>query len=131
MPGVIGTFEDIVALAPAHAALLQALRALAFELHPGLVEVARPGDRAVSWGWGPKKMSEAYAYALPYTAHVNLGFYKGALLPDPAGRLKGTGAALRHVSLTSPDQVADPAIRALMEAAREERCAALGLPRIG
>lgn len=127
MANVIGTFEDIVALAPAHEALLRALRALALELHPGLVEVARPGDRAVSWGWGPKKMSEAYAYALPYANHVNLGFYKGAALPDPAGRLKGTGAALRHVSLTSADQVLDPSIRALMEAARQERRAALGL----
>jgi hypothetical protein len=125
--GVIGTFEDILALAPAHEALLRALRAMAFELHPELVEVARPGDRAVSWGWGPKKMSEAYAYALPYSGHVNLGFYRGAFLPDPAGRLKGTGAALRHVSLKTAAELPDPAIRALMVAARDERRAALGL----
>jgi hypothetical protein len=125
--GVIGTFEDIVVLAPVHEALLRALRALAFELHPELVEVARPGDRAVSWGWGPKKMSEAYAYALPYSGHVNLGFYRGAFLPDPAGRLKGTGAALRHVSLKTAAELPDPAIRALMVAARDERRAALGL----
>lgn len=124
---MIGTFEDIVALAPAHETLLRALRALAFELHPGLVEVARPGDRAVSWGWGPKKMSEAYAYALPYTGHVNLGFYRGAFLPDPAGRLKGTGAALRHVSLQGAAELSDPAIRDLLLAAREERRVALGL----
>jgi hypothetical protein len=125
--GVIGTFEDIVALAPAHEPLLRALRALAFQLHPELVEVARPGDKAVSWGWGPRKMSEAYAYALPYTGHVNLGFYRGAFLPDPAGRLKGTGAALRHVSLKTAAELSDPAIRALMVAARDERRAALGL----
>lgn len=127
--GVIGTFEDIVALAPTHEALLRRLRAMAMELHPGLVEVARPGDRAVSWGWGPKKMSEAYAYALPYTGHVNLGFYRGAFLPDPASRLKGTGAALRHVSLKTVEELSDPAIRALMLAAREERRVALGLPQ--
>ena len=126
---MIGTFEGIVALAPAHEALLRALRALAFELHPGLVEVARPGDRAVSWGWGPKKMSEAYAYALPYTGHVNLGFYRGAFLPDPARRLKGTGASLRHVSLKSVDEVADPAVRSLLVAACEERRVTLGLPQ--
>ena len=116
-------------MAPAHEALLRLLRAMAFELHPGLVEVARPGDKAVSWGWGPKKMSEAYAYALPYAGHVNLGLYRGAFLPDPDRRLKGTGAALRHVSLKTPEEVNDPAIRALMLAAREERRAALNLPQ--
>lgn len=127
MRPVIGTFEDIVALAPAHAVLLVGLRALAFELHPGLVEVARPGERSLSWGWGARKMREAYAYALPYTRHVNLGFYRGAFLPDPAGRLKGTGVALRHVTVKGVDDLSDPAIRDLMAAAREERRVALGL----
>jgi len=127
MADVIGTFEDIVALAPKHEAVLRALRALAVQVHPDHVEVARPGDRAVSWGWGPKKMSEAYAYALPYKNHVNLGFYRGADLPDPEGRLKGTGKAMRNVSIRSAEEVADPALRALIVAAREERRAALGL----
>lgn len=122
------TFEDIVALAPEHAPILRALRALAFELDPGLVEVARPGDRAVSWGCGPKKMSQAYIYALPYKACVNLGFYRGADLPDPQHKLSGTGKAMRHLSIRQVDEVADPAIRALILAARTERRQALGLP---
>jgi len=126
MAEVIGTFEDIVALAPQHEAVLRALRALAFGLHPELVEVARPGDRAVSWGIGPKKMSEAYAYALPYEKHVNLGFYRGASLADPTQRLKGTGKALRHLSLIDAGAVDHPDIRALLVAARLERVAALG-----
>lgn len=128
MADVIGTFEDIVALAPEHEAILRALRALATDVHPDHVEVSRPGDRAVSWGWGPKKMSEAYAYALPYRGHVNLGFYRGAALPDPQGRLKGTGKAMRHLSLTSVDDVRVPAVRNLITAARDERRKALGLP---
>jgi hypothetical protein len=126
MADVIGTFEDIVRLAQQHEAVLRALRRLAVSLHPELVEVARPGDRAVSWGHGPKKMSEAYAYALPYEKHVNLGFYQGATLADPAGLLKGTGKALRHHSLSSAEEVDRPEIRALMVAAREERRMALG-----
>ncbi|PZU49013.1 MAG: hypothetical protein DI568_06365 [Sphingomonas sp.] len=118
----------MVALAPAQEAVLRALRALAFELHPGLVEVSRPGDRAVSWGWAAKKMSEAYAYALPYRSHVNLGFYRGAALPDPDGLLRGTGKAMRHVQVRDIKDVAAPGLRALMLAAREERRVALGLP---
>lgn len=125
MADAIGTFDQIVALAPRHEALLRALRALACDLHPGLVEVARPGDRAVSWGWGPKKMREAYACALPYRDHVNLAFYRGAVLPDPGGLLRGTGKAMRHVSIVRLDQLGDPAIRALLVAAREERREAL------
>lgn len=125
---MIGSFDDIVALAPAQEAVLRALRALAFELHPGLVEVSRPGDRAVSWGWGAKKMSEAYAYALPYRSHVNLGFYQGAGLPDPDGMLRGTGKAMRHVQVRDIEDVAVLGLRALMLAAREERRVVLGLP---
>jgi hypothetical protein len=97
MNEAINTFEQIVALEPQHEALLRAVRALAFELHPDLVEVARPGDRAVSWGWGPRKMSEAYACALPYKDHVNLAFYQGANLRDPTRKLRGTGKTMRAV----------------------------------
>ncbi len=127
MGGALGTFKDIIALEPAHEPILRALRALAYELHAEAVEVARPGDRAVSWGWGARKMTEAYACALPYRAHVNLGFYRGAHLPDPTDRLQGAGKAMRHVSLTHLDQVNDQALRNLMIAAREERRRALGL----
>lgn len=89
--------------------------------------MSRPGDRAVSWGWGSSKMQEAYACALPYAAHVNLAFYRGTALPDPAGLLRGTGKAMRHVSLAEPGEVDAPGIRALLIAAREERRQALRL----
>ncbi len=125
MTDAIGTFDQILALEPRHAGLLHAIRALVLVLHPDAVEVCRPGDRAVSWGWGPRKGSEAYACALPYRGHVNLAFYHGVDLPDPAGMLRGTGKAMRHLSLTRPDDVDRPAVRALLIAAREERRQAL------
>lgn len=127
MKDAIGTFDQIVSQAPQHAELLHQVRGLVMALHPTCIEVARPGDRAVSWGWGPRKMSEAYACALPYAGHVNLAFYRGAMLPDPMGMLRGTGKAMRHVSITQAAQVGHPAIRALLIAAREERRDALGL----
>lgn len=128
MNEAIGTFEQIIGLEPQHGVLLRALRALALELHPGLVEVARPGDRAVSWGWGPKKMSEAYACALPFKDHVNLAFYQGANLGDLTRLLQGTGKAMRHLPLIQLEQLADPAVRELLVAARIERRRALRLP---
>lgn len=41
----------------------------------------------------------AFAYVNAFTAHVNVGFFRGAELPDPAGLLEGTGKYMRHVKL--------------------------------
>ena len=38
-------------------------------------------------------MIDGYAYILPHAGWVNLGFYKGAELPDPKALLEGTGRA--------------------------------------
>jgi hypothetical protein len=34
-----------------------------------------------------------------FTSYVNVGFFHGAALPDPAGLLQGTGKFMRHVKL--------------------------------
>ena len=57
------------------------LREVVLTVHPQAVEVVRLGDRAATYGLGPRKMSEGYCYVLPHTRWVNLGFYKGAGLP--------------------------------------------------
>ena len=41
----------------------------------------------------------AFAYVDAFTAHVNVGFFHGAELADPAGLLEGTGKYMRHVKL--------------------------------
>jgi hypothetical protein len=41
----------------------------------------------------------AFAYTNAFTAHVNVGFFHGAALPDPAGLLLGDGKYMRHVKL--------------------------------
>ncbi len=59
----------------------------------------------------------AFAYVNAFRAHVNVGFFRGAELPDPAGLLEGTGRFMRHVKLR-PDGSVDPvALRALIRAA--------------
>jgi hypothetical protein len=118
-------FEDLVALAPQHAPVLKAIRALVKDVHPQTVETVRLGDRAVTWGWGPAKMKEGYLYALPYASHVNLGFYDGSALPDPKRRLQGNGKKLRHVKITADSELTALEIRHLIEAARDFRRAAL------
>lgn len=41
----------------------------------------------------------AFAYVNAFTAHVNVGFFRGAELSDPNGRLQGDGKFMRHVKL--------------------------------
>ena len=108
-------------------AVAEALRDLILSLHPAAVVVYRVGDRGVSYGWGPKKMSEAYAYLMPQKSYLNLGFYQGAVLSDPAVLLQGTGKALRHVKVWNRDAVAALALQDLILAATAERRVALGL----
>jgi hypothetical protein len=40
-----------------------------------------------------------FGYVNVFTAHVNVGFFQGATLPDPAHLLQGDGKFMRHVKL--------------------------------
>jgi hypothetical protein len=123
----LGSFDEVAAVVPAQAPTLRAIRALVAELHPDAHEKAARVEKSVWWGFGTQKMTQGYVWAMPHARHTNLGFFMGTSLADPAGRLEGTGKALRHVKLAAPEAVADPAIRALVVAARDERRAALQL----
>ena len=58
-----------------------------------------------------------FAYINVFTSHVNLGFFQGAGLPDPAHLLQGTGRFMRHVKL-KPGIAIDPSdLSRLIEAA--------------
>jgi hypothetical protein len=41
----------------------------------------------------------AFAYVNVFSAHVNVGFFRGADLSDPGDLLEGTGKFMRHVKL--------------------------------
>ncbi len=48
-----------------------------------------------------------FAYVNAFKSHVNVGFFRGAEIPDPTGMLEGTGKWMRHVKLR-PDADFDP-----------------------
>lgn len=62
----------------------------------------------------------AFAYVGLFTAHVNVGFFRGAELPDPAGLLLGTGRFMRHVKLRPGVPVDEAAIAQLVRHAHED-----------
>ena len=58
-----------------------------------------------------------FAYVGVFTAHVNVGFFHGASLPDPAGLLEGAGRYMRHVKLEPGVAVDASALETLVTAA--------------
>jgi hypothetical protein len=117
-----GTFEDLLrGTSPELRAVCVALRELIAALHPGRVEVVWPRQKIASYGFGPKKMTEHYAYIAVQRAHVNLGFYRGAALDDPNGLLEGTGKALRHCKVRTLAATQGAALRRLLCDAIAER----------
>lgn len=105
------------------------LRLLIMEVYPDVVEVPWPKQKIIGYGVGPKKMTEHFCYIGAFKGHVNLGFYYGAHLPDPAGLLEGTGKNLRHIKVKSIEEVGQPALRDLLQASLEERIEVLGIEK--
>src|ERR1700743_3643332 len=58
-----------------------------------------------------------FAYVNVFTAHVNVGFFHGAALPDPAHLLQGAGKHMRHVKLKPGTPANAAALRQLIAAA--------------
>ncbi len=116
--------EMIAASSPAIQELARAARNLIYDVLPQTIEVVWPRQGSVGWGTGVKKFTEQFAYLMPFKRHVTLGFYHGGELPDPHGLLPATGGrqaegklAMRILRISSLDQIRDPAVRALIEAA--------------
>src|ERR1041385_9196748 len=59
----------------------------------------------------------AFGYVNAFTAHVNVGFFRGAALNDPDGLLEGTGRFMPHVKLRPEGEVDSTALMKLVETA--------------
>ena len=117
-----GTFDELIAnIEPRLAAIARRLRTIIRAVDVNTVETVRLGDNAATYGTGPKKMTDGYAYIMPKRGYVNLGFYQGAVLPDPEGLLEGTGKGLRHVKIHSLADANRVAVRALVARALAQR----------
>jgi len=58
-----------------------------------------------------------FAYVNVFTAHVNVGFFQGAALPDPDRLLQGNGTFMRHVKLIPGTAANSAALSRLIHAA--------------
>ena len=122
-----GVFDDIVEMTPEPLRPVTVrLRELLLSVDPDASVVVRLGDRAVTFGVGPKKMSEGYCYIIPHTRWVNLGFYRGVDIPDPDKLLEGTGAKMRHIKIHTLEECDNQRLIEMIRNAHEERKTALG-----
>jgi hypothetical protein len=58
-----------------------------------------------------------FGYVDIFKSHVNVGFFRGAELPDPAGLLEGGGKFMRHVKLRPGETIDAAALTGLIQAA--------------
>ena len=58
-----------------------------------------------------------FGYVNVFSSHVNVGFFHGAALPDPAKLLQGAGKFMRHVKMRPGTDANAAALCALIEAA--------------
>jgi hypothetical protein len=88
------------ATAPAMADIARALRLTVLAGFPGAVETFDRGDGLLAFGTG-KSMRDFSFAIIPHKAHVNLQLADGVDLPNPDGRIEGTGKRVRHVKVRS------------------------------
>ena len=88
--------------------------------YPSALELVYDNYNALAIGFSPTERASEVIFSIAiYPNWVNLFFLQGKTLPDPKQILKGSGNQVRHIRLTSPDTLDDPAVVALMEAAAD------------
>lgn len=96
---------------PDLAAIARAWFAVMRQCGPDVTELLHDGHPTACVG------DAAFGYVNVFTSHVNIGFFHGASLPDPAKLLQGTGKFMRHVKARPDALPVDDALRALVRAA--------------
>ncbi len=112
--------EYLAPYSPEIQTLARGLRKRVLELLPPCIETIWDATNAVGVAFGFNEKNRDHFIHLPvYTTYVNLGFSDGASLQDPEKRLKGTGTRIRHLRLTSLEDLEDPYVLDLIQQAQQ------------
>jgi len=101
--------------APAVADIARALRRTVLTSCPDAVEWFDPGNGLLAIG-SSRVMRDLLFAIIPHKAHVNLQLADGAELPNPDGRIQGTGKRIRHVKVRSVEDAGTSWVRSVIEA---------------
>ncbi len=98
------------------------LRKIALELLPETEEILFEGWKNFTYGTGESRMDkDLIIYIAPFKDSVNLGFYRGANLPDKKKLLKGIGKLLKHIKFKTMADYEIDDIKKLIIDAKTER----------
>lgn len=67
--------------------------------------------QVLKWGQPIFELHGPMAYVRSSAKHVTFGFWRGAKMTDPGGRLEGDGDRMKHVKLTSSADVKAPELK--------------------
>jgi hypothetical protein len=101
--------------------LALAVREIVLEEAPEAIESISKGYAvAIGFSFTGKPLKDGFCHIATYSSYVNLGFNRGALLPDPNGVLAGSGKLIRHITIRSEDDLNRPLVRRYLQAAIEQ-----------
>src|ERR1700679_4074707 len=101
--------------------LTLALRDVVLEEAPDAVESISKGYAlAIGFSLTAKPMKDGFCHVVTYASHVNLGFNRGALLPDPNKILMGSGKSIRHITIHDQRELERPLPRRYLQASIEQ-----------
>jgi hypothetical protein len=99
--------------------LALALREIIVEEAPDASESIYQVYTVAIWFGFSGKMKDMFCYIATNAKHVNLGFPRGAALPDPNRVLEGEGKTMRHIKFASERDLERPFVRRYIQAAIE------------
>lgn len=116
MSSVVPIEEFLASMSPEARAMVQRLRRLIREVHPGVVERAEREPRSLRCFSGERSADGILSLASEGN-HVLLGFDQAQGLPDPRGILSGDGAGKSRVRISASGAFDEPYFRRLLETA--------------
>lgn len=85
-----------------------------------VVDEAAPEAKAsIKWAQPVWESNGPFAYIKAFSRSINIGFWRGTQLDDPAGILVGEGDRMKHVSLREGDEVRAAELAAFVRQAVE------------
>jgi len=103
---------------PQVADLALALRDIVLEEAPEAIEsLVNTYAVAIGFSFTGKPLKDGFCHIVTYSTHVNLGFNRGAQLPDPDRVLEGSGKSIRHIRIRHHDDLDRPLVRRFLRAA--------------
>jgi hypothetical protein len=100
--------------------LALALREVILEEAPDASESIYQVYTVAIWFGFSGKMKDMFCYITTNAGHINLGFPRGSILPDPNRVLEGEGKTMRHIKLRSQRDVERPFVRRYIRTAMEQ-----------